>query len=142
MSDPIGDICLAEIEGLHRFFVRWLGDGAADPAEFAGAEAAWPADFVQIAPDGAMRDRAALAAGLRQARGCHADPTRPFQIEVRDAHIRTVLPGGFRLCVYDEWQSIRGVETLRRSTALMQVVDGRALWRHLQETWVGQPPTG
>lgn len=136
MSDPTGDRCLDEIERLHRFFERWLGDAAADPAEFARNEAIWPSDFTLITPDGAMLDRAAVTGWLRRARGVHADPAAPFQIEIRDAAIRVALPGGFRLCTYDEWQRVRGVESLRRSTALLEARDTAVLWRHLQETWV------
>jgi hypothetical protein len=135
MNDPIGDRCLDEIERLHRFFECWLGDAATDPAEFARIEPAWPSDFTLIAPDGAVLDRAAVTGWLRQARGVHADPAAPFRIEIRDAAVRLALHGGFRLCTYDEWQSVRGVESLRRSTALLEARDDAVLWRHLQETW-------
>jgi hypothetical protein len=135
MNDPIGDRCLDEIERLHRFFERWLGDAATDPAEFARIEPAWPSDFTLITPDGAVLDRAAVIGWLRQARGVRADPAAPFRIEIRNAAVRLALPGGFRLCTYDEWQSIRGVESLRRSTALLEARGDAVLWRHLQETW-------
>ena len=74
MNDPIGDRCLGEIERLHRFFERWLGDAATDPAEFTRTEPAWPSDFTLITPDGATLDRAAVTGWLRRARGVHADP--------------------------------------------------------------------
>jgi hypothetical protein len=137
MDDPIGDRCLDEIGRLHRFFERWLGDAATDPAEFARHEPAWPADFTLVTPDGAVLDRTAVIGWLRQARGVHADAATPFRIEIRNAAVRLVLPGGFCLCTYDEWQSVRGIESLRRSTTLLEVRDDTVLWRHLQETWVG-----
>ena len=140
MTDATGDRCLAEIDDLHRFFQRWLGDTAADPAEFARFEAAIAPDFMMVTPEGAVLDRATVADGLRRARGVHADPAAPFRIEIRNAAIRVALPGGFRLCVYDEWQRIRGAERTRRSTALLEVRDDRVLWRHLQETWAEPTP--
>ena len=137
MNDPIGDRCLDEIERLHRFFERWLGDAATDPAGFDRNEPAWPSDFTLITPDGAVLDRAAVVGWLGQARGVHVDPAAAFRIEIRSAAVRLALPGGFRLCTYDEWQSVRGVESLRRSTALREARDDAVLGRHLQETWAG-----
>ena len=132
-----GDRCLDEIERLHRFFERWLGDAATDPAEFARNEPIWPSDFMLITPDGAVLDCAAVVGWLRQARGMHGDPAAAFRIEIRNAAVRLALPGGFCLCTYDEWQSVRGVESLRRSTALLEAREDAVLWRHLQETWAG-----
>jgi len=135
MTDAIGDRCLAEIEELHRFFQHWLGDATADPVEFARFEAVSAPDFMMVTPEGAVLDRATVIDGLRQARGAHSDAADPFRIEIRNAALRIVLPGGFRLCTYDEWQRVRGVERTRRSTALLEVQGDRVLWRHLHETW-------
>lgn len=135
MTDAIGDCCLTEIDELHRFFQDWLGDAAADPAAFARFETVCAPDFTLMTPDGRVLDRAAVIGWLRQASGLHADPAHPFRIEIHNAAVRIALPGGIRLCTYDEWQRVRGVERTRRSTALLEAQDDRVLWRHLHETW-------
>jgi hypothetical protein len=139
-DDRLAEAVLAEIDGLHRFFVAWFRGGCPKTrAGFARVAEALAPGFVQIDPQGRERRRAALLAGLRVAYGCRAG--EDFAIRIVRPTIRLVQDG-LALATYEERQRSGGTTTRRRSSALFApapAAPAGVAWLHLQETWIAPP---
>jgi hypothetical protein len=123
---------LREIEALHARFARWLGQGVGD---LSHAEATLAPSFRMITPDGALRDRDAVIALLRQARGRFGSD---FSIEIDEAAARAIGDDHV-LASYVERQQRAGIVNTRRSSALFHADPAApcgVVWLHLQETWI------
>jgi len=126
---------IAEIVRLHDFLADWFRGSL--PAVSLGhglADALHP-DFACIMPSGTMVERAALLASIEAAHG--SNPA--FRIEIREPRLlATWGDGATLLMTYIEAQfgalNSLPADNLRRSSAVFETVDGRLLWRHLQET--------
>jgi hypothetical protein len=131
---------LAEIDGLHRFFVDWfLGRRTNDAAGFARCADALAADFVQIDPGGRERPRQALLEALQAAHGCYGELA--FDIRIERAQVR-IVRADLALATYEEWQQFADRLSARRSTALFAASPAAPLgvaWLHLHETWMLSP---
>ena len=140
-DERLAEAVLAEIDGLHRFFVAWfLGSCPKSRASFARVADALAPGFVQIDPQGGERRRPALLAVLRAAHGCRAG--EDFTIRILRPKIRLVHRS-LALAAYEERQSCAGMTTRRRSSALFApapAAPGHVAWLHLQETWIEPPP--
>ena len=140
MDERVAAAALAEIDGLHRFFVDWfLGRCPKSRAGFARVADALAPGFVQIDPQGCERRRAPLLAALRAAHGCRAG--EGFAIRIVRPTVRLVHRG-LVLATYEERQRSGGATTRRRSSALLGPAPAAptgVAWLHLQETWI-EPP--
>jgi len=135
---PTLEACRREIEGLHAFFVDWY-DGVLDDDEFARMEAAIGEDFEMVVPTGAVRDRDAVLAMVREGYG--KTTHEGFDIEIRAVELVRDL-GDAALVRYEEWQ-LSGEEGDEReedgrvSTVLLREADGTPEgleWLDLHET--------
>jgi hypothetical protein len=123
---------LREIEALHARFACWLGPGEGD---LSHAEATLAPGFRMIMPDGAVRDREAVLALLRQAQGRFGSD---FSIGIEEAEVLAVGDGHV-LASYVERQRRTGIVNARRSGALFRADPAApcgVVWLHLQETWI------
>lgn len=134
--------CIAEIHGLHVFFVDWLSGALANTGrEFDRCAGALAEGFVLIGPHGQATTRETLLGRLEGAHGMHAGADPPFAIRIGNPRLLRQWPD-HALLTYQEWQDgARGTKgtTGRISTALF-VRDGSApagaAWLHLHETWI------
>jgi hypothetical protein len=133
---PAGDLfesAREEILRLHAFFVAWF---RGEPADFADCERAFAPDFRMVTPDGAVHERESAVKRLRAARGSAGGD---FTIEIAEPRLVWRL-GDAVLVEYVERQQRHGKASARRATALFtraEAAPAGALWRHLQETWIG-----
>jgi len=135
MSERLADLAIREVVELHEFFLAWLRphkDAKLDPARF---ERAFDPEFRLVAPDGGVRDRAAIVGWLHDLKeGRGAD----FRMEVSD--FRPVWSQGDAILLeYVETQYLQGKTTQRQSTALLKRAPDAPIgivWVHLQETWL------
>lgn len=134
--------CIAEIHGLHVFFVDWLSGTLPDTGQaFSRCAEALAENFVLIGPDGEATTRRTLLGRLEGARGVHAGADPPFAIRIDNSKLLRHW-ADHALLSYEEWQDgARGTlgTTGRISTALF-VRDRSAptglAWLHLHETWI------
>ncbi|MEL7206926.1 MAG: DUF4440 domain-containing protein [Actinomycetota bacterium] len=127
----------AEIVALHVEFDRWF-DGESPSLE--RVERTLAADFLFVAPSGAVLVRDAVLAGLADAR---RTGSRHIRIEHPTVRWRR---GEVITATYEEWQSLPGDggETARLSTVVMEAdLDAPAglRWLAVHETWLHPPPT-
>lgn len=133
----LSERCLAEVVDLHRFFEAWLGSDEPQ-MEFGRCERALATGFHIVEPEGAVREREPLLAGLKAARGGRADIEDPFRIRIEEAQVRWV-EGAFCLVTYVERQTGSRRRTARRSSALFRESAGGpngVEWLHVHETWI------
>ncbi len=139
LAQQIASDCRTEVRDLHAFFTGWFcGTLEATDAVWASIEAVIAPGFHLITPGGALLSREALLAGLRPLHGQHG-PGPNFAIEIRDFHCRR-FDDETVLVTYEEWQVLRGVETGRLSTALLErtpAARNRVRWLHVHETALG-----
>lgn len=134
--------CIAEIHGLHVFFVDWLsGALAGSGREFARCAGVMAEGFVLIGPHGQATTRETLLERLEGAHGVHGHADPPFAIRID--HPRLLRQwADHALLVYEEWQDgARGAKgaTGRISTALFgrdNTAPNGVAWLHLHETWI------
>jgi len=124
----------AEIEELHRFFVRWFNGTIEKKALEANFGARLHRDMHITFPDGNTLDRDTLLSGFAQA---HASNSA-FRIDIRD--VKIAHEGMDTLLVsYEEWQrgakSSEKSDTARISTALLSRQQP-FVWFNIHETWL------
>lgn len=120
---------------MHEAIEDWFTGALDDLAPFADALAP---GFRIVSPDGAVREREAVVASMREARGSHAGEDPPFVVEVRDAAVRDAA-GDRYLVTYEEHQRTRDGWTARTSSAWLQAAPAAPAglaWVHLHETWI------
>lgn len=125
-------LAIREVHELHAFFVRWLGQGAGDPARIGQA---LDAGFRMVTPDGCVLERDAVIAGLASAAGRRG---RDFGIVIEDASAMA-LGARHVLVAYVERQHGAGPTTARHSSALFRRSPDApcgVAWLHLHETWI------
>lgn len=136
-NETVADDCRAEVETLHRFFVEWFSGTLPNTDEtWSRLEDSLAPGFALVAPSGELLEQAPLLASLRRMHGHHG-PETAFRIEVRDLACRHVTDD-FVIATYVEWQTLRGKEASRVSTAVFQrdAASPRGLrWLHVHETW-------
>ena len=133
MSELEADV-RAEIEDVHRFFVRWF-TGTADPAELDTLFAPrLDGDVMFISPDGNRMGRDGLIGLFQSAHGNNPD----FGIAIRDVSMQRDL-GTHLLATYTEWQkgarSSAKSENARFTTVLLEKAQPFR-WLHIHETWL------
>ena len=126
---------IAEIEALHVFFEKWLGD-APDEVDYSHLGRALAPGFTLITPRGDVLEREALLQSLESARG-----GRPgLRIGIEDARLVASAPT-IAVMHYVEMQSTgESSETTRRwSTAVFVREESTQGWRwsRVHETWCG-----
>lgn len=136
----LAETCETEVQDLHEFFEAWFrGELPRTNDRLARLEAALEADFQQVAPDGTVRDRAAVIDAVAGRHGSRRGDTDPFRIEVEEVDARVELDD-VCLLTYEEHQRTDGEWRGRRSSALFEHAPdapGGVVWRHLHETWLG-----
>lgn len=119
---------------MHEAIAAWFtGGGALAPF----AEALAPS-FRIVSPDGTTRDREAIVASMRVARGAHAGEEPPFVIEVRAVEHREAVADR-HLVTYEEHQRRAGEWEARTASAWLRedaAAPGGLTWVHLHETWL------
>ena len=140
MTEALADLAIREVVELHAFFEAWLrpansseGNGSAlDPARF---ERGFAPAFRLVGPDGLIRERDTVAAGIHGMRG-----SRPAAFRMEVSGFRPVWQQGDAILLeYVETQYGQGKTTKRQSTALLCRAASAPLgiaWLHLQETWL------
>lgn len=135
--------CIAEIYGLHIFFVDWLAGALPDSGQaFTRCAGALAEAFIIVDPQGQATTCLTLLGQLERAHGVLADADPPFAIRIENPKLLHQWED-HALFSYEEWQDgasgAKGT-TGRISTALF-VRDGSApnnvAWLHLHETWIG-----
>ena len=135
---PTLDACRREIEALHAFFVDWY-DGILDEDAVARLRGALGEDFEMVVPTGAVLDRHAVLAMVREGYGKTAH--EGFDIEIRNVALVRDL-GDAALVRYEEWHLTGEAgdereEDGRVSTVLLREADGTPeglAWEALHET--------
>jgi hypothetical protein len=147
-GDTHPDIAEAEAEviELHRVIAGWLnGRLARTPEHFAGFADALLDGFTMISPDGVFSSSPDLLPEFESRHGSAPDMT----IDIRDVRPVVILPhdrpessaatDGVTVVTYEAWWGSTGWF----NTAVL-IADPEAprvyRWRHLHETWIGQPP--
>ena len=127
----------ANVVAIHDDFVALL-TGRASPGALAGVMAHMAPDFIRVAPDAAVQDRAAVEAMLAAGTGkLPAD----FSITITIEEARELAPGT-AVVRYREDQATEGTATSRRSTAFFVDTNDGVRWSALQETWIGAADRG
>ena len=129
-----------EIEALHQFFVEWFGGSLADENEVFESRfaARFHPDCVLIQPSGASLTLAQFLNVVRTSHGSSPD----FRIAIRNVKVRYLLPDGYALVCYEEWQrnavNSKPTDNARSATVLFQqaTTHGAPLWLHIHETWL------
>lgn len=134
-ADRLFACVVAEITGLHAFFMHWLAENSGPAPDFGRCDLSLAKNFTQIAPDGSLHDRASVTGRLKAAKGAY-EPGFLIRIEA----IVPLWQNRNRLvATYIEEQIREGKLTRRRSTALF-VKQASApcdvAWCHLHETWM------
>ncbi|UOM37280.1 DUF4440 domain-containing protein [Acuticoccus sp. I52.16.1] len=127
----------AEVVAIHEAFADLL-TGRTGADALPAIMARMTDDFTRVAPDGAVQDRAAVAAMLAGAAG-----TLPqtFTITCTIEEARDLRPA-VALVRYREDQASPAGATARRSTAVFVAGADGPLWAALQETWIGAADRG
>lgn len=141
--------CIAEIDGLHVFFVDWLGGTLPNTGrDFARCAGALGEGFILVGPHGQATTRQVLLGRLERAHGARADADPPFAIRIENPKLLRQWED-HALFTYEEWQDgASGTlgTTGRISTALFArdgSAPGKVAWLHLHETWIdGHGPQG
>lgn len=132
----IATACEQEIIGLHRFFETWFRGGFADRDRgFKRFSDVMAPGFVIVSPRGTATALPALAEGLRSAFDSWEDASSISVegVELRHAH------ADLALLTYVEKQTVRGKDTARLSSVLLQQHEpapNGVRWLHVHETWV------
>lgn len=129
------ELCVQEVEELHRFFEDWFNANVADDdAVYARFRKALSERFEMTSPDGDTLDRDTV---LRVVRAEHGK--RPgTRVWIENASAR-LLGDGMYDVTYEEWQSRDTVTRGRRSQALMrqsETAPMRVEWVRLTEAWI------
>ena len=130
----VNEAVAQEIIALHHEFERWF-HGQSD--SLSRVEQSLADDFLFVAPNGAVVDRADLIAGLRNGHGQHG-----FGIRVENVTLRW-RRGDVVAASYEEWHTHADYTTTRQSTAVMEHASeapGGFTWLAVHETWVTPPP--
>ena len=133
-------VCQAEIESLHRFFVEWY-TGECDDGAFEAFETALAPSFRMVHPDGEEYHRDSIVNAIARAHQTHE--TADFQIDIEGVELLHDL-GDHAVVRYEEWQTLEGARTGRLSTVVFEVTGGNGgplRWLDVHETWI-DPPTG
>jgi hypothetical protein len=136
MSDPdLFTACNNEVDGLHDFFVDWMGAKIdRNPVLFKRFTDTVADTFTLISPSGEITPLDSLIPELEGAYAARPD----FKIWIKNSTCRFVSDDQC-LMTYEEWQIIAGVETARLSTALFSRREGTpngVEWVHVHETWL------
>jgi hypothetical protein len=142
---PLAARAMAEVEELHRFFVRWLDASNPEPTLSLDRfiQVAAPG-FRLIQPSGAVSDRQSVVDWLARSRASRGTPEAPFVISTDDIEAVEVA-AGLCLVTYIERQDGPAGPNARRSSALLRETAGTpngVVWLHVHETHVetSQPP--
>jgi hypothetical protein len=126
------DRCEREVRELHVFFEDWFTGRRTDG--IGRAEAALGPEFRMVTPDGVVRPREEVLAGIEAGGDAHDEA---FGIDVRSVRVCDRTDDRC-LVAYEEHQF--GAEpSARTSTALFAPDDDApegVEWRHLHETWL------
>ena len=132
--------CIAEIHGLHVFFVDWLtGTLPKTGQAFARCAGALAEGFVLIGPQGLATPRKRLLDQLEGAHGVHAEADPLFTIRIENPRLLHQW-GDHALFTYEEWQDGGTRAATGRLSSVLFVRDSSAsasvAWLHLHETWI------
>ncbi|MCZ6861133.1 MAG: hypothetical protein O7I42_12820 [Alphaproteobacteria bacterium] len=133
-------VCIAEIYGLHDFFVDWLTGALPKTGQaFARCAGALAEGFVLIGPQGLATPRKRLLDQLEGAHGVHAEADPLFTIRIENPELLHRWED-YALFTYQEWQDGGASGTTGRLSTVLFARDSSApasvAWLHLHETWI------
>ena len=128
-----------EIEALHAFFEDWFGGLIkAEEAVFQERFASrFHDDCELIQPSGATLSREVFFKAVLDSH----DSSPDFRIAIRNVRVRFVLPGGYTLVTYEEWQrnavnSTPSDNARAASVLFSESNSAQPHWMHIHETWL------
>ncbi|NWL18210.1 DUF4440 domain-containing protein [Pseudomonas umsongensis] len=119
-----------EVIQAHVAIEQWLAEER-DACELDQLLTRFSAQFSMVSPLGRVLDFAALNELFQMAGGKKLG----FRIELSELNGISLHDGGATVSYREQQTDATGLHSNRRSTVVFEKVEGKILWRHLQETF-------